>query len=142
MKCPEPGCGKRGLKGHQGVEMHIARVHTKTIVSPGGPRGPRRSRVINAIDGEHSNGHADTDVLVEEPPVSRRRTGGVALLPPVGKFELNGCPNCLFPLRIMNDALAAEGIPIPPFCPNCTMPVEIIRTSMTVALKHKSKQPV
>lgn len=120
--------------------MHIARVHTRTIVSPGGPRGPRKSRVINAIDGEHEHSNG-ADVAIEEPAVSRR-TGGIALLPPVGKFELNGCPNCLFPLKLMNDALAAEGIPIPPFCPNCTMPVEIIRTAMTVTIKHKAKQLV
>lgn len=124
MKCPEPGCGKRGLRGHQGVQMHIARVHTRTIVSPTGPRGPRKPREpIIAIDGASKNGrHAHHE----------HEQAGKA-----EKFELNGCPNCLFPLRIMNDALAAEDIPIPPYCPNCTMPIEIVRNSLTVANKHK-----
>lgn len=121
--------------------MHIARVHTKTIISPGGPRGPRKP--VMALDDEHvhSNGNGKA-VEVVELPATRRRTHGPNLVPRVGKFEVNGCPNCLFPLRIMNDALDAQGIPLPPFCPQCTMPVDIIRSSMSVTNKHKTKQLV
>ncbi len=67
MKCPE--CKKPGLKGRQGVRMHIGRVHTQTIKTPR----------FNAIEGERllaaTNGHnghvhaepvAPPPLLVEE----------------------------------------------------------------------------
>src|SRR3954468_11871541 len=102
MKCPEPGCGKTGLKGHQGVAMHIGRVHTGVIKTSKHPRGPRKALI--AVDGEHVNGRAASAVVVTDAPLTRRRAEGIELVATKPKFEVNGCPNCMFPLKIMNDA--------------------------------------
>lgn len=47
-------------------------------------------------------------------------------------FAVNGCPNCLLPLKPMNDSYAAAGIDPLPFCPRCTCPLGVVRTAMRV----------
>jgi hypothetical protein len=140
MKCHI--CGAGGFKGHQGVKMHIGRVHDNTINPNKALKLARKRRieagveshVISAIDGEPG-----VAVAIAEPPpaVRKRRVLKVNGEEPAKKFGVNGCPNCLFPLNIMNVALAEHGVEEPPFCPNCTFPVGVVRTAVSLANKHK-----
>jgi hypothetical protein len=140
MKCPI--CQKTGLRGHQGVTMHVGRVHDKTI-NPNKAHSiakRRRRRLalmsgVTAIDGEPG---AAVAVKEAEPAIDTSAKRAVTVVetkvtvqnPVSKKFEVNGCPNCLFPLRTMNADLARHGIKPPPFCPNCTFPVEVVRTAL------------
>jgi hypothetical protein len=142
MKCHI--CGAGGFKGHQGVKMHIGRVHDNTINPNKALKLARKRRnslarmdglSVTAIDGEPGV----PAVAVAEPPVvvTKRRAVNGEVTATHKKFGVNGCPNCMFPLNIMNTALAAHDIEAPPFCPNCTLPVAVVRTAIEVANKHK-----
>jgi hypothetical protein len=145
MKCHI--CGAGGFKGHQGVKMHIGRVHENTInpnraLSLAARRRRRLQQMegITALDAEPG-----VAVAISEPQsvvaTTTKRTVSVeetkiTVPAPSKKFEVNGCPNCLFPLRTMNADLARHGIEPPPFCPNCTFPVDVVRTAIRLANKH------
>lgn len=220
MKCPE--CDKPGLKGRQGVRMHMGRVHTKTILTPR----------FNAIEGERAlaaknghNGHAHVETVVAAtapPPVTEEiimtkpkpqtarkmvkcpycenkygtglplnshirkkhkdqklvyvrtdgsvvtstealkdcqieaaepdtspayqglvtiRTRAVALVREKGPsqvWNLNACANCLFPLKIVDNALVAKQLEPTNFCGGCGFPIKIMRSAITFANKHSA----
>jgi hypothetical protein len=55
------------------------------------------------------------------------------------RWEVNGCPNCMLPLKPMNAEYAKIGYPELPHCPNCTFPLGIVRTAIRVANKHHQR---
>jgi hypothetical protein len=52
-------------------------------------------------------------------------------------WAVNGCPNCLLPLKPMNAEYAKIGYPALPHCPNCTFPLGIVRSAIRLANKHQ-----
>lgn len=136
MKCPH--CGKRGLKGAQGVAMHIGRIHKNTITPPGTRPGPRQRPVVLEDHADHEHAGNGGLAVAQKANVTLRRTTRVttdeAVLTP--KFAVNGCPNCLQPLAPMNESYAKLNITPPPFCPFCTCPVGMVRTALRVQQKQ------
>lgn len=139
MKCPQ--CGKGGLNGAQGLRMHIGRVHSKSIISPI-RRGPRRKKA----EGSMLDGEASTAVAVAEAPTRRInskdwmqvevRATRVSRVVGPENFGLNFCPNCKFPIHLVDRALAKEEIDPSQFCANCTFPMNIIRTAIRISNKQ------
>jgi hypothetical protein len=137
MKCPQ--CGKRGLKGHQGVAMHIGRVHKQTITPPGtkpaGLNGQRQVTVENHADHAEPGGVATlrrTRTMRQEVTVTEEAKV------PVRQFNVNACPNCFFPIGLMHEDLAARKIAIPPYCPSCTCPIQPIKTALNLVERQPS----
>lgn len=147
MKCPH--CGKRGLKGRQGVAMHVGRVHDKTINPP--YTEAAKAAEANGKQKRHRQveleDHADHHEVPEGNVATLKRTRTVRTAQeitvteeakvPVRQFSVNGCPNCFFPIGLMHEDLAARKIALPPYCPNCTCPIQPIKT----ALNLTSRQP-
>jgi hypothetical protein len=134
MKCPE--CGKRGLKGHQGVAMHIGRVHSNTIIPPGtkGSRLPARR-----VQMEDHADHAEPDgggVALKRTTRVREVTVTEEANVQSKKFAVNGCPNCFFPVGLMHADLAARKIAQPPYCPNCTCPLTPVQTALNLTFRQ------
>ena len=123
--------------------MHIGRVHDKTIITRSGPTGPRKPKVVahaSAIDGEPGKALAVMEP-VQLPTTRRtvrmqRETRETLEIVDTQLFALNFCPNCQFPVKIVDNALAKQQIDPAPYCPNCTFPMNVIRTSVRVANKQ------
>lgn len=133
MKCPE--CGKRGLKGHQGIAMHIGRVHSHTIPTA---RYRKRKILPARVQVEDHVDHAEpTAGSVALKRTTREITVTEEATIQTKHFAVNGCPNCFFPVGLMHADLAARKIAQPPYCPNCTCPLTPVQT----ALNLTSRQP-
>jgi Zn finger protein HypA/HybF involved in hydrogenase expression len=133
MKCPE--CGKRGLKGHAGVAMHIGRVHSHTIPTSRHRRRkilPARVQVEDHVDHAEANG--GTAVALKR--TTREVTVTEEATIQTKKFAVNGCPNCFFPVGLMYEDLAARKIAQPPYCPNCTCPLTPVQTALNLTLRQ------
>jgi hypothetical protein len=109
--------------------MHIGRVHTQTIPTFRG--GPKKRRALQVTD--HAD-HAEVGVAT----LTRTRTTRQEVTVtekaevPVQKFNVNGCPNCFFPVGLMHEDLAARKIAIPPYCPSCTCPIQPVKTALNL----------
>jgi hypothetical protein len=143
MQCPE--CGKRGLKGRQGVSMHIGRVHSKTILPPytqdavaAGGKRYRKRRVQVEDHADHAEPTGSVAVLTRTTTRRAEETVTEQAIVPVRQFALNGCPNCFFPIGLMHEDLAARKIACPPYCPNCTCPVVPVRTALNLVARQPS----
>jgi hypothetical protein len=109
--------------------MHIGRVHTQTIPTFRG--GPKKRRALQVVD--HAD-HAEVGVAT----LTRTRTTRQEVTVtekaevPVQKFNVNGCPNCFFPVGLMHEDLTARKIAIPPYCPSCTCPIQPVKTALNL----------
>jgi Zn finger protein HypA/HybF involved in hydrogenase expression len=134
MICPE--CGKRGLKGHKGVAMHIGRIHSKTI-----PTHKARNLQVRRVDMEDHADHEEPRGSVALKRTTRVRRAEEVIVTEEAtvhgrKFAVNGCPNCFFPVGLMHDDLAARKIAQPPYCPNCTCPLTPVQTALNLTLRQ------
>lgn len=117
--------------------MHIGRVHDKTIPTfTGHHKNPKltvstRARRMVVLEDHTDHEHGGGVAVATLKRTTRQEVVEEAQVP-VQQFHVNGCPNCLKPLKPMNDGYARISIAPPPFCPFCKCPVGMVRTALRV----------